>query len=112
IHGTGETTTRSPPRTTGMPKASPRTPSKSGPTESTWRYDTPACRSPRAHTRALLHMMSPDAVLCLSESGSDRLHFFKNREVACWDVARETLVAGYPRDIDECWPGLLGRFPG
>src|ERR1700684_3236351 len=37
-------------------------------------------------------MMSPDAVLCLDLSGAnqigdgDTIHFFKNRQVACWDV--------------------------
>jgi hypothetical protein len=62
-------------------------------------------------------MLAPDAALCLDARlvGSDRpgaiIHFFKGRQYACWDVDGDTILAGYPRDIDTDWPGLLAAYP-
>ena len=63
-------------------------------------------------------MLSPDAVLSLAVTphGVDRtggiVCFFKNRQFACWDVANDTILAGYPRDIEAEWPGLMESVPG
>jgi Hemopexin len=62
-------------------------------------------------------MMSPDAVLLLPtvdaiKHGAGMLYFFKNAQFACWDVAGDTILPGYPRNIAEQWPGLLDYFPG
>jgi hypothetical protein len=63
-------------------------------------------------------MLAPDAVLALDATGFglDRpgavVCFFKNRQFACWDIANDTLLPGYPRDIDSEWPGLLAAAPG
>jgi hypothetical protein len=40
------------------------------------------------------------------------LYFFKLRQYIRWDVERERLCEGYPRDIAEGWPGLLAACPG
>jgi hypothetical protein len=63
-------------------------------------------------------MLSPDAVLSLPAAAlgleriGDVLCFFKNRQYACWDVAEDTILPGYPRDIAADWPGLLEACPG
>ena len=63
-------------------------------------------------------MLSPDAVLSLDVTphGVDRaggiVCFFKNRQFACWDVANDTILPGYPRDIEAGWPGLMDAVPG
>lgn len=62
-------------------------------------------------------MLAPDAALCIDAGlvGSDRpgavVHFFKDRQYACWDVDGDTILPGYPRDIDADWPGLLAAHP-
>jgi len=60
-------------------------------------------------------MMSPDAALFLDPSVSTQanagtIHFFKNRQVACWDIAADRMRDGYPRDISLEWPSLLEAF--
>jgi len=40
------------------------------------------------------------------------LYFFKNRQYIRWDIDRECLFEGYPKDIREGWPGLPDHFPG
>ncbi len=62
-------------------------------------------------------MMSPDAVLCLDSSdpnqvgGGGTIHFFKNRQVACWGIAEDRMLPGYPRDLAIEWPDLLEACP-
>jgi hypothetical protein len=61
--------------------------------------------------------MSPDAVLFLDASDSKPrgdagiIYFFKNRQFACWDVAEDRMLPGYPRDTATDWPGLLEASP-
>jgi hypothetical protein len=61
--------------------------------------------------------MAPDAVLCLEAPymdagpGGPTLIFFKNRKFVCWDVVNETMMPGYPREMDDGWPGVLSAFP-
>jgi hypothetical protein len=63
-------------------------------------------------------MLSPDAVLCLdppapcSMNPGSTLYFFKNHQFACWDVATDVMLPGFPRDIPSQWPGVLESFPG
>lgn len=63
-------------------------------------------------------ILSPDAALFLQDPHfagdppGPKLYFFKNRQFACYDVITEQLVAGYPRDIAEHWPGLLEACAG
>jgi len=62
--------------------------------------------------------LGPDAVLCLSTpamaetAAATTIHFFKNRQYACWDVLTDQMLPGYPRAIDAAWPGLLDVHPG
>ena len=62
--------------------------------------------------------MAPDAALSLDTAFSDTektgamLLFFKADHYFCWDVARDAMVAGYPRKISRDWPGLLQAAPG
>ena len=62
--------------------------------------------------------LAPDAVFCLEAPRHDpgrsgaTLYFFRNRQFACWDVAGEAMLPGYPRDTDAAFPGLLDSFPG
>lgn len=63
-------------------------------------------------------VMTPDAVFCLDHPYNDpaltgtTLFFFKNRQYVCWDVVRESILPGYPREIAADWPGVLEAFPG
>jgi hypothetical protein len=57
--------------------------------------------------------LAPDAAACLTEGdGTQRIHFFKGRQVALWDVASDAMDTGSPHDIEDHYPGLLGRSPG
>src|SRR5512139_1748692 len=62
-------------------------------------------------------MLAPDAALCIDAGlvGRERtgalVHFFKDRQYACWDVDGDTILPGYPRDTDADWPGLLAAYP-
>ncbi len=62
--------------------------------------------------------MAPDAVLCLDEPYCDpgrtgrTLVFFRGTQFFCWDVEREAMLDGYPREIAADWPGLLEAAPG
>lgn len=62
--------------------------------------------------------LSPDAALFLprprfeGDPPGPKLYFFKNRQFACWDVVEERLCDGYPRDIEEGWPGLATASGG
>lgn len=40
------------------------------------------------------------------------IYFFKEKEYVRWNVDEECLFDGYPKPIEEGWPGLLGQFPG
>lgn len=58
--------------------------------------------------------LSPDAVFFLpqpavskDEPPGPKLYFFKGHQFAIWDVMLEAPCAGYPREIDECFAGLL-----
>lgn len=60
----------------------------------------------------------PLAALHVDWSGSVKgdpahaIYFFKEKEYIRWNVDEECLFDGYPRSIEEGWPGLLGKFPG
>jgi len=62
--------------------------------------------------------MAPDAAFCVQAPRHDpgrtgaTLYFFRRNEFACWDVAGEALLPGYPRAIAQGFPGLLEAFPG
>jgi hypothetical protein len=62
-------------------------------------------------------MMAPDAVFGFKADGGGAdaatiLYFFKNAQFACWDVAQDRILPGYPAQIADHWPGLLDVFPG
>lgn len=38
-----------------------------------------------------------------------RAYFFKGAEVMAWDVAGDRVEEGYPRALEELWPGVLGE---
>ena len=63
-------------------------------------------------------MLAPDAVLCVEAALLDAgragsvVCFFKNRQFACWDVASDQMLTGYPRDVAAQFPGLLEAAPG
>lgn len=63
-------------------------------------------------------MLAPDAAACLDAAWFDAdrsgevVCFFKNRQLACWDVASDRILPGYPRDIATRFPGLLDCAPG
>lgn len=63
-------------------------------------------------------IMSPDAALFLAapyfegDPPGPKLYFFKNRQFVCWDVMEEKLCEGYPRDIEQGFPGLLAAGQG
>ena len=62
-------------------------------------------------------MIGPRAALNVDWAGADKngppyaLYFFKDREYIRWDIDGECLFDGYPKPIDEGWPGLLDAFP-
>lgn len=63
-------------------------------------------------------MIGPIAALNVDWAGAGRsdpphaLYFFKERQYIRWDIDRECLFDGYPRDIAEGWTGLQDHFPG
>lgn len=58
-------------------------------------------------------IMAPDAAFCVTpRTEASRLYLFKDRRFASWDVAADALLPGYPRDIEDEWPGLLDSSPG
>lgn len=62
-------------------------------------------------------MMGPNAALHVNWAESTKsdppyaLYFFRERQYIRWDVDREQLFEGYPRDIEQGWPGLIEVFP-
>lgn len=60
----------------------------------------------------------PNAALHVDWLGSDKIgppnaiYFFKRRQYIRWNVDEERLFDGYPKPIEEGWPGLLDAFPG
>ena len=60
----------------------------------------------------------PRAALYVDWAGSIKegppyaLYFFRERQYIRWDIDEETVFPGYPKSIDEGWPGLLDIFPG
>ncbi|MGI9381586.1 MAG: hemopexin repeat-containing protein [Methyloligellaceae bacterium] len=60
----------------------------------------------------------PDAALQVDWQGSDKIgpshaiYFFKRKQYIRWNVDEERLFDGYPKSIEEGWPGLLEVFPG
>ena len=82
-------------------------------------------RVPRAHGASIdLPLMvtelkmAPDAVLSLERAvlrpGQDRqdARLLPGSQFFCWDVAREAMLDGYPREIAAGWPGLLEAAAG
>ncbi len=70
-----------------------------------WALD--GSRQDRART------LAPDATLCMADAGgSQRIHFFKGEQLAMWDVAADAMVEASPQQIDDHYPGLIGRCPG
>ena len=65
-----------------------------------------------------MSIVGPNAALHVDWSGSskpgpqDSIYFFKARQYIRWNVEKECLEDGYPQDIDEGWPGLLGARTG
>lgn len=61
---------------------------------------------------------TPNAAFCMRapsappDAPARTLYFFKEQQYICWDIETESLIAGYPRDIRQDWPGLLEVFPG
>lgn len=62
--------------------------------------------------------LGPNAALHVDWRGSRKsdppyaVYFFRNRQYIRWDIDNERLFEGYPMDIEEGWPGLLGTCPG
>jgi hypothetical protein len=60
----------------------------------------------------------PLAALYVDWAGSGKsdppyaLYFFRERQYIRWDVDKERLFDGYPKDIAAGWPGLMEVFPG
>src|SRR5690349_7460566 len=57
-----------------------------------------------------VNSLGPDAALCITDRhGSQRIHFFKGRQLVEWNVDADAMVDGSLRDIDDRYPGLLAR---
>lgn len=70
-------------------------------------------------TTPLRPPLSPDAVFFLpqpcmgqEEPEGPKLYFFKNTQFASWDVLKEELCPGYPRDIEAHFTGLMSAGAG
>ncbi len=62
-------------------------------------------------------MIGPSAALAVNWSGSvktgplNAVYFFKKKQYIRWNIDKEEIFPGYPKNISEGWLGLLDQLP-